>query len=164
MTLLFGSLVLFSFISSSTTIRSTKSGPGTTTSNLTSCNGCSIKFLDTVHTSAKLFGSNPSSSANHRFSFYHQEKIASAIERYVNEAKRVLGVLDKHLSDPKNKGWLAGGRYTIADIGFIAWGNILEKLPIKLAEFPAVDDWLKRMLARPAIKAGYKGGPFEIKE
>jgi len=99
-----------------------------------------------------------------RFSFYHQEKISSAAERYVNETKRVLGVLEKHLSDPANKGWLACGRYTIADLGFIAWMNLVERLPIKLAEFPAVEAWFKKMVARPAVKAGYKGGPYEIKE
>ena len=100
-----------------------------------------------------------------RFSFYHKEKLPSAVERYVNEVKRVLGVLDKHLSDPKNKGWLACGKYTIADLSFISWMNLVEKLPIKLSEeFPTVDKWLKVMLARPATKAGYKGGPYESKD
>ena len=48
------------------------------------------------------------------FSKYHAEKLPSAIERYVNELKRVLGVLEIELSKPENKGWLVGDRITVA--------------------------------------------------
>ena len=50
------------------------------------------------------------------FTFYHPEKIPSAIERYKNEIRRVLGVLDSVLSKQE---WLAGGKCTIADLSFI---------------------------------------------
>src|SRR5271170_1963927 len=40
-----------------------------------------------------------------RFSFYHKEKIPSAVDRYVNEVKRVLSVLEGHLQKPENKGY-----------------------------------------------------------
>jgi len=134
-------------------------------SNPISWSGFSIKSQDSVHISAKPSGIDSVAAVLiSRFSFYHSEKVPSAAERYVNEVKRVCGVLEKHLSDPQNNGWLACGRYTIADLGFVAWMNLVEKLPISLAsEFPVVDKWLKTMLARPAVIAGYKGGPYEIK-
>lgn len=49
------------------------------------------------------------------FAFFHQEKIPSAIERYKNEVKRVLSVLDGVLS---KQSWLVGGKPTIADLSF----------------------------------------------
>lgn len=50
------------------------------------------------------------------FAFFHEEKIPSAIERYKNEVKRVIGVLDGVLS---KQPWLVGGKPTIADLSFI---------------------------------------------
>ena len=49
------------------------------------------------------------------FLFYHPEKVSSAVERYRNETKRVLGVLESVLSKQE---WLVGGRLTVADIAF----------------------------------------------
>ena len=50
------------------------------------------------------------------FTFYHPEKIPSAVDRYKNEIKRVLGVLDGVLAKQE---WLVAGKATIADISFI---------------------------------------------
>ena len=85
------------------------------------------------------------------------------MERYIDEIKRVLGVLDGHLSKPENKGWLACGKYTIADMSFIDWVNLTERLPIKLADYPAVDKWFQAMMARPATISSLVGGPYELK-
>jgi glutathione S-transferase len=52
---------------------------------------------------------------------FHTEKIPSAIERYSNEIRRVLGVLDTVLSKQR---YLVGGKVTIADTSFINWNNI----------------------------------------
>ena len=50
------------------------------------------------------------------FSFFHSEKLPSAVERYKKEILRVLSVLDGVLSKQE---WLVGGKCTIADISFI---------------------------------------------
>lgn len=47
---------------------------------------------------------------------YHSEQIPSAQERYRNEIKRVLSVLESVLSKQE---WLVGGKPTIADISFV---------------------------------------------
>ena len=52
------------------------------------------------------------------FQLYHPEKIASAVERYQNEIKRVLGVLESVLSKQE---WLVAGKLTIADISFVSY-------------------------------------------
>ena len=47
---------------------------------------------------------------------YHPEKIPSAIERYQNEMRRVLSVLESVLSKQE---WLVGEKCTIADLSFV---------------------------------------------
>jgi glutathione S-transferase len=44
------------------------------------------------------------------------------LERYVNESKRLLGVLDGRLDGRR---WLMGDDYTIADIATLGWVNNL---------------------------------------
>jgi glutathione S-transferase len=55
------------------------------------------------------------------FSYYHPEKVPSAVERYKKEIIRVLGVLESVLSKQE---WLVGGKLTIADISFIPYVQV----------------------------------------
>lgn len=86
------------------------------------------------------------------FSFYHPEKFVSAQERYLNEIKRVSGVLDKYLD---GRDWLVGGKFSYADAAFLPWFSVLGKLPEGAVDlekdFPNLDAWLKRLNERPAI-------------
>lgn len=50
------------------------------------------------------------------FTIYHPEPVPSALLRYQNEIKRVMGVLEGVLS---GREWLVGGRPTIADLSFV---------------------------------------------
>ena len=52
------------------------------------------------------------------FSFFHSEKIPSAVDRYKKEIVRVLSVLESVLSKQE---WLVGGKCTIADLSFITY-------------------------------------------
>ncbi|CAG9986255.1 unnamed protein product [Clonostachys byssicola] len=87
------------------------------------------------------------------------EKIPSAIERFSNEIKRVLGVLDKALGAEPNKEWLVGDRITYADLAFVPWNDLLDAtlgVPAdkKFEGFPNVKEWHERMTKRPSwIKA-----------
>ncbi|EKM50622.1 uncharacterized protein PHACADRAFT_129976 [Phanerochaete carnosa HHB-10118-sp] len=87
------------------------------------------------------------------FILYHPEKPQSVLDRYTNETKRVLGVLEGVLSKQE---WLAGNKLTIADISFFTWNEIivasfLENFDFE-NEFPVTAKWHKRILERPAIK------------
>ncbi|WP_299208615.1 glutathione binding-like protein [uncultured Tateyamaria sp.] len=72
-------------------------------------------------------------------------------ERYVNESKRLLSVLDKELGD---KDWITG-QYSIADIAIAPWLNALNFYGAK--EMIGWDDhknlaaYLDRFMARPAV-------------
>jgi glutathione S-transferase len=52
------------------------------------------------------------------FKLFHSEKIPSAIDRYIKEIHRVLGVLEGVLSKQE---YLVGGKVTVADLSFIPW-------------------------------------------
>lgn len=82
----------------------------------------------------------------------HAEKIPSAIERYNDQLRRVLGVLDGWLATRK---WLVGDKMTYADLAFVPWNDridaiILCKTEDKFAGFPHVRAWHERLVARPA--------------
>lgn len=80
------------------------------------------------------------------------------LERYVNESKRLLKVLDDRL---EGRDWLMGGDYTIADIATIGWVNNLITFyeARELVDFDShthVAAWLVRSLERPAVQRGLK--------
>jgi len=86
------------------------------------------------------------------FSSAHSEKIPSAIERYQNEVKRVLGVLERALSKQE---WLVGDKYSIADLSFIMWHTYVPSLVPDFdvaKETPHVYAWMKNMTDRPVVK------------
>ena len=78
------------------------------------------------------------------------------LERYANESKRLMGVLETRLKDRQ---WIMGDDYTIADIAIFPWVRTLRDFyeadeVIGFADFPAVTSWLDRCLARPASQKG----------
>lgn len=78
------------------------------------------------------------------------------LERYSNESKRLLGVLEKRLAERQ---WIMGDDYTIADIAIFPWVRTVRDFYeagdlVGLTEFPSVLAWLDRCLARPASQTG----------
>jgi GST-like protein len=79
-------------------------------------------------------------------------------DRYVAEARRLLGVLNGHL---KGKAWLLGDEYTLADIATFPWVNNLvgfygAREIVGYDDFAEVDRVLQSFLARPAVQRGLK--------
>ncbi|KAL3491017.1 glutathione S-transferase [Aspergillus germanicus] len=86
------------------------------------------------------------------FTVYHPESVPSARERYINEVRRVSGVLDGVLA---GREYLVGGRYSYVDSAFLTWFGVVPQFlgdAIDLErESPNVSAWLARLHARPAI-------------
>ena len=83
------------------------------------------------------------------------EKIPYAIQRFINESLRIVGVLNVALGSAE---FLAGA-YSIADMAtypwlVAAWGPFQSMLPEKVAEFRDVQRWLDTVGARPAVQRG----------
>ncbi|MDP9606664.1 UNVERIFIED_ORG: GST-like protein [Variovorax paradoxus] len=77
-------------------------------------------------------------------------------DRYVNESKRLLGVLDKRLA---GRAWIMGDSYTIADIATFPWvRNLIGFYEagdlVGFKDFPNVARALEAFVARPAVVAG----------
>ncbi|NBB15057.1 glutathione S-transferase [Caulobacter sp. SLTY] len=77
-------------------------------------------------------------------------------DRYVAEAKRLLGVLETRLT---GRDWLMGEDYTIADIATLGWvrnliGFYEAREIVDFDSLKAVPAWLERGLARPAVQRG----------
>ena len=77
-------------------------------------------------------------------------------DRYVAEARRLLGVLEGRL---EGRDWIMGEDYTIADIASLGWvRNLIGFYEagdlVGFADFPRVAAWLERGLARPAVQRG----------
>jgi len=73
-------------------------------------------------------------------------------ERYLNESKRLYGVLDRRLADNE---YMAGKEYTIADMATWPWISRFEWHTVDITEFKNVLRWYKQIAARPAVEKGY---------
>jgi GST-like protein len=82
---------------------------------------------------------------------YAPEPIRYAIDRYVNEGRRIYGVLDRRLARGE---WLAGGAYSIADMAVFPWLRFPDRQGQDMAQFPNLRRWFEAIDARPATKRG----------
>ncbi len=87
----------------------------------------------------------------HHFRGYAREKIAYAIDRYTNEARRLYCVIDKRLGASAH---LAGADYSIADIATFPWLRSHERQGQNLDDFPNLKRWFDEINARPAVQRG----------
>ncbi|WP_180046229.1 MULTISPECIES: glutathione S-transferase N-terminal domain-containing protein [unclassified Acinetobacter] len=96
----------------------------------------------------QMGGLGPMLGQNHHFSRFAPERIAYATERYVNESKRLYGVLNKQLIGQK----YVAGEYSIADMAILPWLLRHEWQQIPLEDYPHVQDYIERLTARPAVQ------------
>jgi GSH-dependent disulfide-bond oxidoreductase len=80
------------------------------------------------------------------------EKYPFAIERYTKETERLFGVLDKRLRDRE---WLAGDAYSVADIAAYSWAAPYNLFGLDLNVYPNVERWLEAVASRPATERAY---------
>ena len=119
--------------------------------------------------------------------YFHSCPVPSAVERYTDEVRRVYGVIEMALAerrealimdlDVENAAaysagttplsqsryfdypvWLVGDRATVADLSFVPWNNVVDRIGINLkVEFPEVYKWTKYMMRRPAVIRALRG-------
>ncbi|MES2632740.1 MAG: glutathione binding-like protein [Pseudomonadota bacterium] len=99
----------------------------------------------------QMGGVGPMLGQAHHFRLYAPEKVEYAVNRYSNEAKRLYGVIERRLQESK---WLGGKEYSIADIATFPWIRSWEKQGLALSDYPAVEQWVRKIEARPAVKRG----------
>jgi GSH-dependent disulfide-bond oxidoreductase len=100
----------------------------------------------------QMAGLGPMTGQYGHFNVYAPEKIPYAIDRYTNEANRLLQVLDTHL---KGRDFIAGDAYSIADMATYPWIGVYDKAPIDMTPYPEVQRWHAAIKSRPGTERAY---------
>ncbi len=89
--------------------------------------------------------------ANH-FNHFNPDKSEYAKKRYVGEAHRIYGVLNKRLGEAR---YLAGDEYSVADVATWPWLARWDWHDIDLNDFPNIARWYSEIADREAVQKGY---------
>jgi GST-like protein len=81
------------------------------------------------------------------------EKHQFGIDRYTNETIRLFTVLNTRLKDRE---FLAGQEYSVADIAAYTWAAPYSLFGLKLDDFPHLERWLEAVASRPATERAYE--------
>ena len=97
-------------------------------------------------------GIGPYSGQAVHFRHFAPEPIAYAVDRYLFEARRHWGIVDRRLADRR---WMLGDAYTIVDMAVWGWARVL---PFVVGEdawerFPNLKRLFDEISARPAAQA-----------
>ena len=101
---------------------------------------------------AQMGDIGPLLGQHHQFHHYNPGKSKFAEERYFNIAKRLYKDLDDCLSKSE---FLAGKKYTIADIATFPWIARHNWHDVGLKNFKNLSRWYEFISARPAVIKGY---------
>jgi len=98
----------------------------------------------------QMGGIGPMMGQANVFYRYMPEKIQPAIDRYQNESRRLLEVLDRRLAESE---WLADD-YSIADIANWCWVRTYKWSGVSSDGLPNLKRWRDALRERPACKRG----------
>jgi GST-like protein len=88
----------------------------------------------------------------HTFVHYQEGKNVEASERYVNETKRIYGVMNKQLSERE---YFLDWGYSIVDIAIFPWVGRFDWQTINLNDYEHVKRWYLQIKERPAVIKGW---------
>ena len=100
----------------------------------------------------QMGGVGPMMGQANVFFRYMPEKIQPAIDRYQNESKRLLTVLDTRLKDNE----FLAGEYSIADIANFCWARTHNWSGVDISDLPNLKRWMDTIYARDAVQRGLK--------
>ncbi|KAF2168321.1 hypothetical protein M409DRAFT_53598 [Zasmidium cellare ATCC 36951] len=106
----------------------------------------------------QMSGQGPYYGQRTWFLHLHHEPLPSAQERYLNEVKRILSVIDKDLTR-SGRQWLVGDKMTFVDLMFVPWNSLL--LPFMTPtgfesewkeKYPKCWEWHQRLYGVESVK------------
>lgn len=100
----------------------------------------------------QMGGPGPMLGQAHHFLKYNRGKAPYAEERYLKEAHRLYGVLDRRLADHE----YVADDYSIADMAIWPWISRFEWQTIDMNQYANVKRWYLAIAKRPAVQRGYK--------
>jgi glutathione S-transferase len=117
-----------------------------------------MEFLEERYPEPALLPADPAERALARLAIHRADELTTpyyALRRGEDGARErldeQLGRLDAALG---GRPWLAGSAYGLADAAYVPWIlRARDMLGVSLDGFPALSDWLARLLERPAVAA-----------
>jgi GSH-dependent disulfide-bond oxidoreductase len=100
----------------------------------------------------QMGGPGPMFGQVHHFVKYNKGKAPYAEERYLKEAHRLYGVLDRRLAQHE----FVADDYSIADIAIWPWVSRYEWQTVDLSAYANVKRWYTAIAKRPAVQRGYR--------
>ena len=101
---------------------------------------------------AQMGDIGPMFGQHHQFHHFNPGKSKFGEDRYFNITKRIYKDLDEYLS---NSEYLAGKKYSIADIATFPWIARHEWHDIGLKNYKHLNRWYQGISKREAVKKGY---------
>ena len=99
----------------------------------------------------QMGGPGPMLGQVHHFVKFNKGKAPYAEERYLKEAHRLYGVLDRRLAGRE----FVADEYSIADIAIWPWISRFEWQTIDMNQYANVKRWYETIAKRPAVQRGY---------
>jgi len=109
----------------------------------------------------QMSGQGPYFGQKAWFTLYHQDKIESCLDRYGNEIRRILSVINAHLKK-SGRQYLCGESCSYADLMFVPWHWLLTQKPFLMdedfqkeweKEYPETWAWVQRLEGREDVKS-----------
>ncbi len=108
-------------------------------------------------------GQGPYYGQAYWFMMFHNEKLPSAIARYIGEVNRVTGVLEGHLERQEkeygasaNGPWLVGNKFSYADVMFVPYQTVAALLfqenGYNPDKYPHVKEWISKISSMEKVK------------
>jgi GST-like protein len=97
------------------------------------------------------FGPMPG-QAHHFLGLTNEIDRTYGVKRYVEETKRLYGVLDRRLALVE----YVAGPLSVADFAILGWAWRHERHQVDLKDYPHVKRWYDTLMARPAVKKGFE--------
>ena len=99
----------------------------------------------------QMGGVGPMLGQVHHFVRFNKGVAPYAEDRYVKEANRLYGVLERRLADRE----FVADEYSVADMAIWPWISRFEWQTIDLDAYPNVKRWYRTIAERPAVQRGY---------
>ena len=99
----------------------------------------------------QMAGLGPMHGQAHHFIRYAPDRQEYPTTRYLQEARRLLRVMDQRLAQTE---YLAGSDYSIADIACWPWIRATRLISIDLHDYPQLQRWFRAIEQRPAVARG----------
>ncbi len=104
----------------------------------------------------QMGGFGPMLGQTHHFHKFNPGVAPYAEDRFLNETKRLYGILDKRLGETT---YVGGDTLSIADFAIWPWAARAEWQSVSFDDLPNVGRWYRELAARSGFQAGYEVPP-----